>query len=284
MSALARDHVTDAFAHAANDDYINGGSCNRTKYSYVDNNPLTLTDPTGFDDVITEVTGIRTAGASLQLVFGGNTTTYTSFGMTTDVTGNPNFGGDGSGGSGSGASAASNTGAGSNSDSAPTPNPPSQNETPQGNQNPSSGSGPLDLLGKIWNLPNTVIGLVYGSIGYAVGWAMYETGLQAQAPGITIGNNAIQFTDNPFVAGGLTIGNVEIFGGGGGPGVLGGDNNLMGLHEMQHTFQGQLLGPLYLPSNLLGGAAGSVIGGSWHAPQNWNEVGPKMHPPQPWWW
>jgi RHS repeat-associated protein len=34
MSALARNHVTDAFTPAANDDCINGGSCNRTKYSY----------------------------------------------------------------------------------------------------------------------------------------------------------------------------------------------------------------------------------------------------------
>jgi hypothetical protein len=52
MSALARNHVTDAFTPAANDDCINGGSCNRTKYSYVNNNPLTMGDPTGFDDCL----------------------------------------------------------------------------------------------------------------------------------------------------------------------------------------------------------------------------------------
>jgi RHS repeat-associated protein len=34
MSALVRRHVTDEFARAANDDCINGGSCNRTKYIY----------------------------------------------------------------------------------------------------------------------------------------------------------------------------------------------------------------------------------------------------------
>ena len=34
MSALARQHITGSLARAANDDCINSGSCNRTKYGY----------------------------------------------------------------------------------------------------------------------------------------------------------------------------------------------------------------------------------------------------------
>lgn len=34
MPALARNHMTDSFTRAANDDCINGGLCTRTKYSY----------------------------------------------------------------------------------------------------------------------------------------------------------------------------------------------------------------------------------------------------------
>lgn len=44
MSALARQHITGSLARAANDDRINGGSCNRTKYTY-DANGNVLTRP-----------------------------------------------------------------------------------------------------------------------------------------------------------------------------------------------------------------------------------------------
>jgi hypothetical protein len=138
-----------------------------------------------------------------------------------------------------------------------------------------------DVLGKVWNLPNTAFGLLYGGLGYAAGWAAYEAGWQSSAPIVAPGNNAIQFTNNPFASlGAITFGNVEVFGGG--KMNLGSDGNIMAFHEMQHTLQGQMLGPLYLPSNILGAAAGILLGGDFHAPQNWNEVGPQQHPPQPW--
>lgn len=44
MSALARNNITDSETRAANDDCINGGSCNRTKYTY-DANGNALTRP-----------------------------------------------------------------------------------------------------------------------------------------------------------------------------------------------------------------------------------------------
>ena len=142
-------------------------------------------------------------------------------------------------------------------------------------------SSALDLAGKIWNLPNTILGLGYGTLGYAAGWAGYEFGWQSAPPDILFGNNAFQFVNNPFAKyGAITIGNVEVFGGS--RYDMGADYNVMAFHEEQHTYQGQLLGPLYLPSNILGGAAGLLFGGDFHAPQNWNEVGPQMHPPRPW--
>jgi hypothetical protein len=118
-------------------------------------------------------------------------------------------------------------------------------------------------------------------LGYATGWVSYALGWQAAAPDILLGNNAIQFTNNPFAKlGAITIGNVEVFGGS--KWDIGADGNVMAFHEEQHTFQGQYFGPLYLPSNILGGLAGFLFGGGFHAPQNWNEIGPQQHPPQPW--
>lgn len=139
----------------------------------------------------------------------------------------------------------------------------------------------LDGLGKLWNAPNTLLGLAYGGIGHLAGWGAYALGLQDRAPSIGFGDNAIQFSNNPFGgAGAITLGNAQVFSGS--PNDLAADGNRIGEHEMQHTYQGQLLGPLYLPSNLLGGLSGLLFGGDWHAPQNWNEVGPQQNPPRPW--
>ncbi|MBT1077307.1 hypothetical protein KJB29_18935 [Geobacter grbiciae] len=60
------------------------------------------------------------------------------------------------------------------------------------------------------------------------------------------------------------------------------DNGNVGQHESQHTIQGEQLGPLYLPSNILGLAAGQIINGNTHGPANWNERGPQPTPPSPW--
>lgn len=145
------------------------------------------------------------------------------------------------------------------------------------------GSGGLaNIAGKTWNLPNTVAGLAYGGTGYLAGLANYELGGQDQPPGIQLGNNAIQFTNNPF--GGvsaITIGNAEVFGNK--ASTSGPDGQpIAAPHEQQHTYQGEQLGPLYLPSNLLGGIAAEMLGGNWHAAQNWNETGPQQNPPVPW--
>jgi hypothetical protein len=143
-------------------------------------------------------------------------------------------------------------------------------------------AGVGDVAGKIWNLPNSAIGLGYGAAGYLAGWPSKWLGLQENAPGVTTGNNAVQFTDNPFGGvGAITLGNVEVINGKPEDHPRN-DTTPVGRHEEQHTYQGEQLGPLYLPSNIFGGLAGVLIDGSWHGPHNWNEVGPQRDPPVPW--
>jgi RHS repeat-associated protein len=105
-----------------------------------------------------------------------------------------------------------------------------------------------DIIGKIWALPNTVLGLAVGIASLPFGGEIH------------FGNNAIQFTNVPFGHGGaLTLGNVELFHTGtaptstatrydGGPGLV-----PIGPHEQAHTNQNQLLGPFFLPFYLLNG-------------------------------
>lgn len=109
-------------------------------------------------------------------------------------------------------------------------------------------SGALDLIGKVWSLPNTVLGLVAGGVGYVAGTILGTN------PGVSIGNNAIQFTNLPLGASGggaLTLGNVQLY-----------HNAVptesvprydqtatvnLGRHEEAHTYQSQVLGPFFLP-------------------------------------
>ncbi len=121
----------------------------------------------------------------------------------------------------------------------------------------------LDLIGKAWNLPNTVIGLGFGSVGLLGGAT------------ISFGNNAIQFENHPLMSGAITLGNTISYAPGFGADIIGD-------HERQHTYQGQTLGLLYLPSNALGLALAQLINGDTHGPLNWNERGPQSNPPTPW--
>jgi hypothetical protein len=99
-----------------------------------------------------------------------------------------------------------------------------------------------------------------------------------------LGNNAIQFLAHPLMLPryAATLGNVILYGHDASPKCLGMDGNVLGEHERQHTMQGEMLGVLYLPSNLLGGAAGMILDGGWYGRRNWNERGPQRHPPRPW--
>ncbi len=125
------------------------------------------------------------------------------------------------------------------------------------------------ILGKIWNSPNTAIGLIWGGIGMIGG------------ADVNLDNNAIQFENHPLMFGAITLGNTISYANNFGPNTPVREGNV-GNHERQHTIQGEILGPLYLPANAIGGAAGLVSGGNWHAPANFMERGPLSKPPKPW--
>lgn len=139
-----------------------------------------------------------------------------------------------------------------------------------------------NVLGKIWNAPNTALGTLVGLAGYGAGKVMGKN------PRIRVRDNAIQFTNNP--AGGVsavTLGNAVIWNGDpydakNSDGPLWPNPQNAIAHERQHTYQGEQLGPLYLPSNLLGGLTAMVKDGEWHGDSNWNEAGPQQDTPQVW--
>jgi len=125
----------------------------------------------------------------------------------------------------------------------------------------SWGNALLDVAGKIWNLPNTILGLAYGGMGSIVGGVGYMMG-KLPRPSVSLGHNAIQFLNNPLnVEDGsaLTLGNAISYKRVS-PQDLGsyGDFSVQfGLHEEAHTYQSQVLGPLFLPVYFMrGGVSG----------------------------
>ncbi len=140
-----------------------------------------------------------------------------------------------------------------------------------------------DVVGKIWNLPNTLLGLVYGGVGHVVGWMM------GTKPYITFGNNAIQFVNNPFTDGATTLGNVVVYQGGKyySPESIRGNGYTLGYEEMQHTYQGQALGLLYFPAHIGLGVSAMISSGQynnlgWHSSVNVLENCPHARTPSPW--
>ena len=116
----------------------------------------------------------------------------------------------------------------------------------------------IDVVGKIWNLPNTALGLVAGGAGYVVGKVGYALGLYSGNPSIQFGHNGIQFLDNPFMleGGALTLGNAISYSEGIKPGNTGDYDDKSvpyGLHEEAHTYQSQVLGPAFIPTYLSNG-------------------------------
>lgn len=110
------------------------------------------------------------------------------------------------------------------------------------------------LLGKVWNLPNTVLGLVYGIAGHALALLMLRKDAR-----IDIGNNAIQFHNSPLMLTAMTLGNVIIYGRARCPErhncafCDSPATHTVGREEFRHTQQGEILGPLYLPAHLIAG-------------------------------
>jgi len=130
-------------------------------------------------------------------------------------------------------------------------------------------------VGKIWNGPNTIVGVLYGGAGHLAGE------VARTRPYVTVDANAIQFRNNPFGGvGAITLGNTTTYRGE--PWKESKTGLSVDEHERQHTVQGEQLGPFYLPSNLLGGGLAVLRDGDWHGPSNWNERGPQAQPARPW--
>jgi hypothetical protein len=79
----------------------------------------------------------------------------------------------------------------------------------------------------------------------------------------------------------MTLGNVVVYGAGEAPGYPNYFGLPVGTEEFKHTLQGQVLGPLYLPSHIIGGIvsifsnprAGLEGVDIWHR-NNFMETGP----------
>jgi hypothetical protein len=140
----------------------------------------------------------------------------------------------------------------------------------------------LDLLGKLWNLPNTMLGLIYGGAAFAIGR------FTGNRPFLTVGNNALQFHNCALMKSAMTLGNVVIYGcscSPDRPNIPFANSpacHTVGREEFRHTQQGQILGPLYLPLHLIAGVL-SVLRSphpelrrpvdAWHR-NNFMEIGP----------
>lgn len=140
-----------------------------------------------------------------------------------------------------------------------------------------------DLAGKVWTSPNTALGLALRGAGYVAGQLNRLRPGDQPDPRVQIGHNAVEFINNPFVRGGITLGNTTNYEGN----PYAPDDKVWKgeqpqQHERSHTLQGQQLGPFYLPSNIAGGIFGLVRDRDWHGASNWNEVGPQLTPPRPW--
>ena len=114
----------------------------------------------------------------------------------------------------------------------------------------------FDVVGKIWNLPNTALGLVVGGAGYVVGKVGYALGLYSHNPQIQFGHNGIQFLHNPFMLeeAALTLGNAISYSKEKPPWenkAYGDPSVYYGFHEEAHTYQSQVLGPAFIPNYLL---------------------------------
>ena len=157
--------------------------------------------------------------------------------------------------------------------------------------NKSKGGGffglVLKILGMLWALPNTLIGLVYGGIGMLFG-AIPEWDRQ---------NGILKFINMPswMMPSAMSLGHVHLFGPNShmrnGEFVRNGFQVPVVKEELLHTAQAEILGPFYLPLHAISMAASALIsvvkpplqpGRTTHE-YNLLEMGPE-HGTGPWPW
>ena len=130
----------------------------------------------------------------------------------------------------------------------------------------------MRLAPVLWNLPNSLVGLVFGALGVPLGARFCR------------GSGALEVLRHPLVLKGcaVTLGAVVCYGRGAAPGMRLKNGHSLADHERQHVRQGERLGPLYLPLHLILGLWAVWRNGRWHGPANRLEAGPLASPPRPW--
>lgn len=136
------------------------------------------------------------------------------------------------------------------------------------------------ILGKIWASPTTAVGVALGLLGLITGGARPRRG-----------NNALEFCGNRWIApftSAITIGHVICY-------AAREPSQHTQDHERQHTYQAEVLGPLYLPLHIAAQLLAftysffdasrrySSTNDRVHARVNLLETGPMARPPRPWW-
>ncbi len=129
----------------------------------------------------------------------------------------------------------------------------------------------LKTLVQIWTFPNTAVGLIYGVIGIPFG---AKTHWDPQA-------GILRFTDHPFMASAISLGDVQIYGQGHYKDLDGAyhlnrfGKTIVG-EENLHTQQARILGPAYLPAHILSMGASWLLSGHTHH-RNLLEYAPERH-------
>ncbi|MBV6500137.1 MAG: hypothetical protein CJBNEKGG_02606 [Prosthecobacter sp.] len=136
----------------------------------------------------------------------------------------------------------------------------------------------FDLIGKVWNLPNTVIGFAWGGVGFVAEIMMYPFTLSWNFR-VSLGYNAVQFEGHNLAGTAETLGNTISYADLNGPlEPIRQEGHTIGQHEMMHTYQGQQLGVLYLPAVLISYGLDFVLSGPssmFHGPWSFMERGPQ---------
>ncbi len=220
-------------------------------YRYCGNNPLKRIDPTGLGFQVLKIgaeaySPLGMGGSGISDFFGGFVTdVYSTDGLQIPGTGNvsnPQWTASGV------VSTATIHDGLTNADGTPI-----LRALPVDPSDPSGASSfsPLgvvgDILGKIWALPNTVLGLTAEIV-----FAPFAI---AHGGGFQLGNNSIQLVGLPFGNGALTLGNTQLYfnSGPGTNNAYGQDGAYYGPHEQGHTYQNQIFGPFFLPAYFLSG-------------------------------
>lgn len=137
----------------------------------------------------------------------------------------------------------------------------------------------LRIIGTLWALPNTLVGLVYGGLG-----VLFGARQEWDATG-----GILRFVDMPswLMPTAMSLGHVQVYAC---ERCRAADGSLatnrfgipVAIEETLHTRQAEVLGPLYLPLHALCMLGSVVTGGGTHN-HNLLEIGPERgRGPWPW--